>query len=73
MWAIIVPHSMSIEQLSSVVRIVACVLQPQWQPVFIEALLDELWIASVGRRHIRDILGSISDCFAHTMRTHTVL
>lgn len=46
---IVVSHALGIEELADVVRVVACVLEPKWEVVFIETLGDELGIAAYDR------------------------
>ena len=54
--AIIVPNSVRIEQLASVIGVVALGLEPQWKPVFVIATLHKLGVSTVWRADIRDVL-----------------
>lgn len=45
----------SIHQLASVVRVVACLLQPNGEVLFMQAIVDELLVAPVWQTHVSHV------------------
>ena len=53
---IVVVDCMCVEQFSSVVGIVSKFLQPDWKPVLVQTLSNELGISAIGRLDIGHIV-----------------